>query len=700
MIRSRFSGHPRTLPCRQRPVSRIPAGWLFCLILMTGWPSPARAGGQDDDLGFHVRFRDGGRLLTTARDEQIPWKSVSPSGEVTESVVPLSEIRSLSLAETPASVQVARIRQLVTALADNDYHQRNQAERTLVGEGLPFITIIEQFQNHPEPEARYRVARILDSLRHNTDDARAPVVIEFDRLELTDGRTMEGDIGDWQLNGTWLGNPVLVNRANCRWLGQEPLATLDGPVAAGGSPVRVAHVTSPDHFLGEERVPRPGIRFTTFETANNDVTIETGMKEPVEDFFAWLGCLLRCETENGNVVISGYKFKKGLSKKNSVSNLYRDPADGKMKRYSGVMRIEFCLPGQPAIPATVRSAGLGTEIVVPEHTIVQAWNDAGHVVGLTWSTADRNSFIGFDTNTDIAWLTISANEFLVVDKLNRDFAVDDLCFSQPAPLPAINRTPGEQPVWIVTTVNGDRVLCRSLTFAGNGQSITADVVTGQTGTAQIPLADVRWLTGPRTGPPRPASPDGRSVMTRDGSVVHLADRGLTLQDQPGWQLAPDEIIGFWHHREPARYPQPDDFDSGNLVLVRPLHRVALEGNVNWEAGIADLGNLDGIINRQGAGPGQLVESAAATAADFQADGVSPGANSLDAISNLWLAAPTHRAEGTGLLRVADGQQFVLNGQSGFRLQSLAGDNLVLERQGETLAIPLDRVHALQFPAPK
>ncbi len=679
---------------------RRAACWLSAVLALVAGPAlpiVARAGGQSDDPSFYLQMRDGGIIQASSAEQAIVWKSVAIDGEVTRSDIQLSQIRSLQLAETPASVQVAEIRRLVNELADDDYHKRHLAEQQLGVEGLPFVTIIEQFRNHSEPEARYRIARVLKRLKTETDNSQVPAVIQFDRLETLDGRTLEGDIGDWSFRGTWRNYPVEGNRGNCSGLAVDSPVRLDATPPDASRPIRVNPVISADHFI-DDTAPRPGIRMATFETGNNDVTLVKEIKEPVEQMFSFLGCLLRCETENGNVIISGYKFKKGISRLNSVSNLYRDPESGKMTRYSGVMRIEFCLPGQPMIPAGVTAAGLGTEIVAPEHTVVQAWNSAGHVVGLTWSASERNSFMGFDSNTEIAWLTVSANEFLQVDKLNRDFAVDDLCFTQPLfYADVVHPDPGASLSAIVTR-DGNRVLARSVAFSPDGQSVEANVTTGAAGSVSIPVADIRSITGHYPESAATESLPGLSVMTQDGSVLHVNPAGLTAVDSPDQVLPAGEVIGYWKPDQPARYPNPDDFRHGSLVVVQPLERVALDGVIDWTAGTVDFDLTNGKTIRQSPGPGgDPFEISEAIPAGIRRAGA--GAHPVTDFSNVWLAPPVNRASGTGLLRTADGQQFVLGGSSGFQLQELQGDRVSVGRAGHSLAFSMADVVVLQFPEP-
>jgi hypothetical protein len=92
--------------------------------------------------------------------------------------------------------------------------------------------------------------------------------------------------------------------------------------------------------------------------------------------------------------------------------------------------------------------------------------------------------------------------------------------------------------------------------------------------------------------------------------------------------------------------------------------------------------------------------AAATLSDLGLDEKQAAGERLDLAESpvsLWLAEPSTRGEGTGLLRTADGQSFVLGGSSGFELARMNGQELVIRTGDQEILLTLDKVYALNLP---
>ncbi|MGI9519686.1 MAG: hypothetical protein ACR2NP_21715, partial [Pirellulaceae bacterium] len=169
----------------------------------------------------------------------------------------------------------------------------------------------------------------------------------------------------------------------------------------------------------------------------------------VEATFVYAGARIRCLTHFGRVVVSGYKFRNSISEGRSLGNYFVDPETGKRISYQGVMRIDFCVPQDGTAGATVNKVGLFTEIVIPEHTIVEAYNASGHRIAVTQSTGERTSFMAFDSSQPISYLLVACNHYLDIEKLNKDFAIDDLVFDE------LVVDPGHRLVMESTVVRGD-----------------------------------------------------------------------------------------------------------------------------------------------------------------------------------------------------------------------------------------------------
>ncbi len=649
----------------------------------------AAIGVAQDQIQLTVVLRDGSVLAVQADNRSFEWKTVADDGSISLRDVELSNLKQLVLTKNPGSQQVAEIRRLVSDLASERYVDRHRAEKRLMAEGQPFLTVIQQQSSHKEPEVRYRVSRILNQLSRTKRTNTNPVALEFDKLLLGEGEKLDGDVVDWTLQCRWQGNDLELDRSQIHSIfGQMPeelVASAPGPV-----PFRVRSLIRDDLFFAEDGSLRADLVQSDFETGPHGEVMVNDKTVDVGDYFSFLGCLTRCETNNGRVIISGFRFKESRSSRNSIANIFPHPETGKDIRYQGVMRIEFCLPQHPHIPAAVKRVGMFLEIVAPQHTIVEAYDAADHLIGVTQTGRQRSSFVGFDSDIPIAHLKVRANQYITTESLNRDFAVDDICFSTPAVAPQLNRSK----YYTVVTDDGQRILANSVELTDNHVLLGA-LTIGQN-ELKLPLNQVRWLVAPHSKIVRPQ--EGYSVMTRDGSVVHCtAGMQLEMAALSDIKLSDNDIAGIWQAALPARYVNATDFQHGDVVVARPLNRVALQSAaLDATASLLEV-ELDGASNLQQAmiDDEQDLLIAEATKSDLGIEEAAT-AMSLDSDVTVWFHAPPIPAGGVGMLRTTDGQQFVLGGEFGFVLQKLSSDAVVIAKDERAFSIKLNQIRAIRF----
>lgn len=654
-------------------------------------------------------------MRVTAPDSSFEWKTVAADGTITQNEFKVSDIKSLKFTVSPASDEVARIRGLVAQLASDDYRERHAAERTLLDEGKPFEKVIEQAQDHKEPEVRYRVDRILSHLKKKKQDNVTRFSIDFDILELKDGRTLEGDIGDWALKGTWNDIEVALDRSNCHLvMDQLPFRTWS-ETDAETTTVKSRSIFDEFEIFNQQQLEdekiivgeiKEGYELASFDKGARGEKMVSDRDFDVGNLFIHRGCLLSCETHNGIVVISGYKFKKSRSRQRSIGNFYVEPQKKKKTSYQGVMRIDFCIPGNGQVPATVNLAGVFTEIVIPEHTMMEAYNAAGHVIGLTYSARDKTSFLAVRSHEPIAYLKVSANHHLNVEKLNKDFAIDDLSYTPPVAAPELNFTDlaGEGATQIVVvTRDNQRLLAKSIQFNAAEAKLDVESVTEGIADFSVPLDQVVWISMPQSRTINPPADDGVYVMLTDGSVLHCRfEQSLVSTLNPELEIETDSIIGIWNSNAVCRYPQHDDFEHGSVVAVRPLNRIAFQGGeFDWNNGRFDYQLEDARNIKQAMLSDEtptLTEVALIAHLGIPENEPDPGNIFFDESDiSVWKSEPPVRAPGTGLLRTNDGQQFVLGGESGFELGDLDGDKLSVSRGLTSVTFALSDIHTLNLP---
>lgn len=684
-----------------KPLNRSGYLIVFLTLLVTQTVTAAVAlspqSTDEQKIRLSAKMRNGNIIQIEAPESTINWKTVSADGTVAESRIKLSSIYGIDLTTNPASAEVATIRSLVEKLASDDYRLRHRAEIQLMEQGKPFEQVVAQARQHEEPEVRYRVDRILKHLKKLKADNKTRFSIDFDQLQMKDGSRLEGDLGDFAVTGNWLGREITLDRSNTSQLTTQPLQLSSSPKT-----MRFATTTIQDPFSLYQstngKVPGPvkeDYVQVNFDSGKRGEEMVSDRNFAINEHFTFLGARLACETHEGNVIISGYKFKKSQSKERSASNYYFEPPRKKGIPYQGVMRIDFCIPGQESLPATVNSVGMFTEIVVPEHTIVQAYNSSGHVIGLTQSSQDTTSFIGLKSNAPIAYLRVSENQYLDVEKLNRDFAIDDLTYSPPVAAPDLNLSPNDQAPTVITTKDDQRLLVSDIKIDGATMSLQAVANDPLLGDFKLPLDKILWITPPQTLVNR-ESADGFFVMLKDGSVVHCqTSQALHSTSQPEWNIDPSTIIGVWNAANECRYPIGSAFDEGPLLVVLPLHTVAFQNlGFDWNQGTLDYQLADSTVVQRGAA------GEAATAQDIGLPESAEATGSLplaDIPFSVWLQEPTTRNPDTGLLRTKDGQSFVLGGTSGFQLKALNDQQITLSFQDRDFSFELNQVAALNLP---
>lgn len=135
-----------------------------------------------------IDFRDGSSIEAVFPNAEIKWNNISKDGEITERSVSISKVRSISLVAEPSTSRVSKIRNLLSQLGSDNYHQRIGAQIALAQTGKEFEQIIKQYQPEDE-ETRWRIEKVKMILA-NADgpDSGAST---FDIMQV------EGDAKNW-----------------------------------------------------------------------------------------------------------------------------------------------------------------------------------------------------------------------------------------------------------------------------------------------------------------------------------------------------------------------------------------------------------------------------------------------------------------------------------------------------------------------
>ncbi len=456
-------------------------------------------------------------------------------------------------------------------------------------------------------------------------------------------------------------------------------------VAQTDPPVRL--ITDADYFFDDGTI-RPGFAQIGFEKdALGELPKRGDRDTDVDTMFAYAGARFRCVEPEGHVIVCGFRFKKSISRQRSLGNFYIDTdRGGKKISYQGIMRIDFCVPGNSGSGATVRQAGLFTEIVIPEHTIVEAYNSSGHRIAVTQSTQDRTSFMGFDSSLPIAWLLVRSNEYLQTDRLNRDFAIDDLVFDELVADPE------------------RRGVAELLVVRGDGTEDTADA-------AELGLPGLKWYHGPGALDEKVHElVEGTMVMLSDGSVLRCeaATESFVLAAAPEVTIPAESVAGFWGGHRVAMYPNvaAGMFAGDKAVLVSPLYDIIINSPpLDFADGTTKI-SLDGAeVLGQFEANAKRLEDNPEHLTDMLAFHGIKDVNEIatNNMLSIWFSPPIQRAEDTGLIRTCIGEEYVLSGdetEAAFALKERNNDGLTISIGDHTIEIPVANIKLFQMPAPR
>jgi hypothetical protein len=293
--------------------------------------------------------------------------------------------------------------------------------------------------------------------------------------------------------------------------------------------------------------------------------------------------------------------------------------------YGGVMTIRFCKPGNAAVPAGVRYVGFWTSHVVPNGTLLQAFDVSGRMIAEIPTVQTERDFLAVKSNTPIAYIKI------VPTKEDPDYAIDDLTFDPPALLAEA----GDPDRYSVLLENGERLQAASL--AVDGDSISLGALSVGVEDLTLPRASVAVVVPPRKsaeggaegGAEGAASYERCFVRLVDGSVFQAeSDGGLKLSRFPAMVPTRERIAALWGSKTDLIEPKESDW-QGEAAL-------AYVGSSGAGGTSGPLALTEWLLGAERIESPQLPEGA-----DFQY------ANS----PLFWLRKPAPRSEGSGVLRL-------------------------------------------------
>ncbi len=644
----------------------------------------------------HLAFslKNGTTFHAALQPQTIDWIEVDAKGSIRTRKINTNAIQSLTMIGlSPASQQVAHVRKLLSGLSDKDFYVRENSEKQLKDAeiGGAYQALIKKFAEEKHPlDARYRLTRILATL----DNSQTEFGAQFDRLVLKDGRAFLGDAKSLALNVTYRGVELVLTRADLDRIAvharaaerkQDQPAAIDTALFYSHKNNFYTDIKNKNHIGFDDGGAGDGLpRYTDVSTR-----------------YVAKGALFSAPLPPDSYVgIAGFDlgaYSPIPSEGNSVTVIQRIKNSRLGRRFKGVLEIRFCEPGQSGVPANVTE--FSACVAKSDHSrdlILEAYNSSGQIIATVEGTHTKGVFMGLRSNEPIDQITIRSNPYL--RRVNRvvdlDFAIDDVCFSNPTPTRSLTPTSQIQ----VRTTQHDLLLANEINWP---QPNTIQIsVSGFTKPITLTLEDVESVCFPRQ-PDAPANQPAGSwkAVLQDRSVVDVAlvSGGSRWNNPVLGDISTDEIIGLTARNSVIRFPQKDDFEHGKQILVFPTCRLAVdsvqwrESSLEWnqptllEAQLQD--NDDNEEEEEGNDSPHPDFTKVALDAPFPYD-----------IPTVWNQLPKTRDPKTGLVKLRNGQQFVVGGQRKWTVAGFDSRGISLNFGNVTKTLEWNQIESFQLPA--
>ena len=635
-----------------------------------------------------INLSSGTVVVVEAPDQAIDWKTIDRKGDFEKVTINLSQVAKIDLTDRPASVQILRVKKLLSDLDSDEYHVRVAAQNELSQPtvGRRFKELIEAELTNDSLEVRSRVRQVLKSFEKASEIDKP----EYDLLYLKDGRVLVGDVGEFVLKCKYRDQDLSLKREFLRRITK----TVDSNETVKEGPVfgQMLHRHIDDFFKNPDR-------FIDFETDQQGNELKSGAE--VSQVFSSRGVIFEAEAKD-YIGVSGFplKFQDFPTGGNSVCPI--DQSGGYTKKFRGVIRISFCKPGLPDAPAAVHEFGLfASRIDNPRDLILEAYNADSQMIACVEATDQAMVFLGVRSNQPIAFVRVLSNPYLfdVTRRIDETYVIDHVWFGEPVGLDDAKLARVGDQLGTLVLQDGSILSVEDIRFTDNGVQVFEPQMKRRMTFSMDEVHSVRFgvqqklklvsNTSSQLRMPNPAS-DRWAVMLDDGSVL-AATPGETFRPEllEDVELGEDQVVGFWAMRDHLRFPIAGDFEKGKHVLVFPTCRIATEvkladNEVSWKKGSKI---------EQPIFAGEPTEDVTPQFNRFVFD------RRLESqMPTVWLRKPSVGNPDWGSIDLVDGQKIVLGSENGFSIQSMNDQQLtIVGMDGVEVRLPMAQVYSIKFP---
>lgn len=628
-------------------------------------------------------------------NQTIPWNTVNSAGKMTKQPCRLGDMQRINLTEQPASLKIAKVRELLDKLDSDSYPIRQEAQTALSQPelGIPFRDLIELEKENSSLEVRARVHEILLALKKNKS-SKPP---EFDILYLKDGTVRRGDVGELVFKCEFRGAELTFKRTAIRRLSPQTIRVAQPPARGTVAP-ETLHKHKDEFYETPERV----IDFESVEVQ------DTKASKDLTTTFIDRGVIMNADGA-GFVGLANYAFQYPDTPTGGESACVVDASGTYRKRFEGKMEFTFCVPGLPDIPAGVHEFGLFlSRAENPRDFILEAYNQDSQLLATTEATDEFCVFLGVRSNEPIAFVRVLSNPYLfeLDRKVDKNYAIDNIWFGPPTPLhdATIARIiPGSH---TISLKNGEILSVEDLRIDDDSLKVFDSLLGKQFVIETDDIRAIRFATDKEFESalrlPDPTSDDWM-VMLKDRSILKVTPgKSFTSQLLNQRQFAPEELMAIWSQRDQMRFPEKGDFDNAQNVLVFPTCRWQTEielneSGVSWKPGKKVVQPVYPRLMREEAVEKKknppAREDATPKFTKFQF-----GERTESQMPTIWFAEPQLFPDEQGYVALKDGQQLVLGGEQGFSISELNQNGITISDPKQlSIEIPTEQIRSIRFP---
>ncbi len=165
-----------------------------------------------------------------------------------------------------------------------------------------------------------------------------------------------------------------------------------------------------------------------------------------------------------------------------------------------------------------------------------------------------------------------------------------------------------------------------------------------------------------------------------------------------WSFPPTKSAAIWFASNKTRFPFQGDFEAGKTVMVFPTCRIAAQdltfaaNGYRWTQSEKLEQKLEPVKDEDADEDDEEEEDPTPNISEVDYQKSSP-----ENIPTVWIRQPNSQQPGTGLLRLVDGQQLVLDGSSGFRISKIESDSVTVANRNASKVIPISQILSINFP---